>query len=61
MRPEGHYWVWIDGRWTTAYWDGEDWLLPGTEEYFTDDSFERITAPITPPWTGFEPVETSKE
>ncbi len=41
-REIGFYWVELAGMWLVASWTGEEWLVPGGEEYFYDSEFDSI-------------------
>lgn len=65
MRSVGFYWVFPTQvvreqcglqEWVTAHFDGGKFWLPGNLHPFTDEDFERITAPITPPPAGYNPA-----
>lgn len=58
MRPDGFYWVWYNRAWWVAKClDGRFWL-PGHDDPYTEADFERITAPLTEPPSGYDPKDT---
>lgn len=42
MRENGYYFVKRQSVWSVALWAYACWLLPGSEELYTDEDFEQI-------------------